>query len=102
MSATQKKTPLPDGERESRARQDDEAMAPDEAEKQPSTKPSFASTEDDPLATAGTGGSHDPKGMVRPGLGQVPTDSDEFERRAERLDQIDEDAKKVPKDPKSE
>ena len=45
--------------------------------KVPSTKPSFTSLEDDPLATAGTGGSKDPKGLVRPGGGEVPADSDD-------------------------
>lgn len=29
-------------------------------------KPSFTSTSDDPLATAGTGGSEDPKGAHKP------------------------------------
>ena len=29
-------------------------------------KPSFSSTKDDPLATAGTGGSEDPKGPNKP------------------------------------
>jgi hypothetical protein len=46
-------------------------------DKVPSEKPSFSSTEDDPLATAGTGGSEDPKGRVRPGGGEVPSDSGE-------------------------
>ena len=44
-------------------------------EKVPTDKPSFSSTEDEPLATAGTGGSEDPKGRVRPGGGEVPSDS---------------------------
>lgn len=43
--------------------------------KQPSREPSFSSTEDEPLATAGTGGSEDPKGRVRPGGGEVPADT---------------------------
>lgn len=42
--------------------------------KVPSEKPSFSSTEDDPFATAGTGGTEDPKGRVRPGGGEVPAD----------------------------
>jgi hypothetical protein len=41
-----------------------------------SKKPSFGSTTDDPLATAGTGGKDDPKGKARPGGGQVPAISD--------------------------
>jgi hypothetical protein len=45
--------------------------------KVPSDKPSFSSTQDDPLATAGTGGSEDAKGRVRPGGGEVPADSGE-------------------------
>lgn len=44
--------------------------------KVPSKRPSFSSFEDDPLATAGTGGSEDPKGLVRRGGGEVPADSD--------------------------
>jgi hypothetical protein len=59
------------------------------AEKQPSKKPSFSSTEDDPLATAGTGGSEDLKGKVRPGGDEVPADSDALERRNKRLDEAD-------------
>ena len=47
--------------------------------KVPSKKPSFSSLEDDPLATAGTGGSEDPKGLVRPGGGEVPSDTDDQE-----------------------
>lgn len=85
--------------REPRAPKDDET-APRGTEKQPSDTPSFAGTDDEPLATAGTGGSHDPKGRVRPGGGQVPADSDEFDRRAERLEKADADAKQRPRDPK--
>jgi hypothetical protein len=40
-----------------------------------SKKPSFSSFEDDPLATAGVGGSEDPKGRVRPDGEEVPADS---------------------------
>lgn len=58
-------------------------------EKQPSTTPSFAATEDEPLATAGTGGSEDPKGKVRPGADVVPAGTDEFNRRKARLDEAD-------------
>ncbi len=50
--------------------------------------PSFSSTEDEPLATAGTGGSEDPKGKVRPGGGEVAAetpDSDEERKRQEKL-----------------
>ncbi|MFN2444886.1 MAG: hypothetical protein ABR606_04780 [Vicinamibacterales bacterium] len=53
-----------------------------------SKKPSFSSTEDEPLATAGTGGSEDPKGNLKPGGGQVPADSadaDEEQKREEKL-----------------
>jgi hypothetical protein len=78
---------------EHRTREDGENLAPTEAKKVPSEKPSFASTTDDPLATAGTGGSDDPKGKVRPGGGHVPADSDEFERRAARLDEAEAEAK---------
>lgn len=56
---------------------------------QPSRRPSYASTTDDPLATVGTGGRDDPKGKVRPGGGVVPADSDEFERRKQRLDETE-------------
>ena len=47
--------------------------------KVPSKKPSFSSLEDEPLATAGIIGSQDPKGLVRPGGGEVPADSDDQE-----------------------
>lgn len=40
--------------------------------KVPSKRPSFGSFEDDPLATAGTGGSEDPKGLVRRGGARFP------------------------------
>ena len=56
--------------------------------KVPTEQPSFSSTEDDPLATAGTGGSEEPKGRVRPGGGQVADNSreaDEEEAHQEKL-----------------
>lgn len=49
--------------------------------KQPSSAPSFAATEDEPLVTAGTGGSEEPQGKVRPGGGAVPADSEDRDRR---------------------
>jgi hypothetical protein len=45
--------------------------------KVPSEKPSFSSFKDEPLATAGIVGSEDPKGRVRPGGSEVPSDSPE-------------------------
>ncbi|MCC7124786.1 MAG: hypothetical protein IT178_08045 [Acidobacteria bacterium] len=38
-------------------------------------RPSFAKLKDDPLATAGTGGSEEPKGRQRPGLAANRTDN---------------------------
>lgn len=73
-------------------------MPPGEAEKQLSTTPSFASTGDEPLATAGTGGSEDRKGKVRPGGGQASADSEAFTKRADALDQADDESRQKPKD----
>ena len=56
--------------------------------KVPTEQPSFSSTEDDPLATAGTGGSEEPQGRVRPGGGDEapePHEPDEEQARQEKL-----------------
>ena len=57
-------------------------------EKVPADEPSFSSVEDDPLATAGTGGSEDPKGRVRPGGGEVPADSADSDEEQERQEKL--------------
>ena len=85
----------PPNEREPGTREDGEALPPaaidprpDEKPgnplnqdpldgKVPAEKPSFSSLKDEPLATAGIVGSDDPKGRVRPGGGEVPSDSPE-------------------------